>query len=65
MTSASSDIKLVDKHKKSVRLWMVSSSDKWIRGVESEIQTLGETYSRRISIGRLSPLEVGERRFQF
>ena len=56
---------LVSKHNKPVRLWLVSSSDKWILGIRKEIQKLGEKSENRISIRRISPLDIGERHFPF
>ena len=56
---------LVDKYSKPVRLWLVSSSDKWIVGVKKEIQNLGKPFDKKIMIRRISPLDIGERHFPF
>lgn len=53
------------KHNKPVRLWMVSTSDKWIRGVRKAITGLGDPYSKKITVQRISPLDVGERILPF
>lgn len=56
---------LVDKYNKPVRLWLISSSDKWIVGIKKEVRKLGDFYEKKITIKRISPIDIGERRFPF
>lgn len=57
--------KLYLKHSKPVRLWMVSTFDKWIRGVRKAVNDLEAPFNKRISVQRISPIDIGERRFPF
>ena len=56
---------MFDKYDQPVRLWLVSSSDKWVVGVRRQIRELGEPYSKKIIIKRISPLDLGKRHFPF
>lgn len=56
---------LYEKYQKPIRLWLVASSDKWVKGVEKEIKNLGETFPKNISVKRISPIRVGEGKFPF
>lgn len=56
---------LFDKYDKPVRLWLVSSSDKWTIGVRRRVRELGEPYNKKITVSRISPLDLGEGRFPF
>lgn len=52
-------------HGKPVRLWMVPTSDKWIRGVRKAVNELEAPLNKRISVQRMSRIDIGERRFPF
>jgi len=57
---------IFDKHQRLIRLWLVASSDKWVKGVERNIHSeLGAEYAEKILVKRISPIHVGERKFPF
>ena len=53
------------KYDRPVRIWLISSSDKWVRGVEEKIKELDEIEARNITARRISAIHVGERKFPF
>lgn len=59
---------LCARTKKNVRLWLVSSSDKWVRIVKRSLKALTEEEGpppKEIVVMRISPIMVGRKSFEF
>jgi hypothetical protein len=56
---------LFKKYEKPVRLWLIASSDKWVKGVKKELHSELGKQTSKILVKRISPVHIGERKFPF